>query len=73
MDSEVLVSVVIPTYNAEKYIHECLEASIRQSYRNIEILIVDDGSTDSTIEICKSYADRDSRIRLFTYEKRTHS
>ena len=68
MDSEILVSVVIPTYNAEKYISECVEATIRQSYRNIEILVVDDGSKDSTMEICKTYADRDSRIRLFTHE-----
>ena len=68
MGSEVLVSVVIPTYNAEKYINECLEASIRQSYKNIEILVVDDGSKDSTMEICKLYADKDPRIRLFTHE-----
>ena len=68
MNSEVLVSVVIPTYNAEKYIRDSLEATIRQSYRNIEIIVVDDGSKDSTMQICKSYADRDSRIRLFTHE-----
>ena len=63
-----MVSVVIPTYNAEKYIRECLGATIRQSYRNIEILVVDDGSKDATMEICQSYADRDLRIRLFTHE-----
>ena len=63
-----MVSVVIPTYNAENFIRECLEATIRQSYRNIEIIVVDDGSKDSTLEICKSYADKDSRIRLFTQE-----
>ncbi len=68
MESEVLVSVVIPTYNAEKFIRESLEAAIRQSYRNIEIIVVDDGSGDSTIQICQSYADKDSRIRLFTHE-----
>ncbi len=68
MSSEALVSVVIPTYNAENYIHECLEAAIRQTYRNIEILIVDDGSKDSTVDTCKFYADRDPRIRLFTHD-----
>ncbi len=68
MNSEVLVSVVIPTYNAANFIRECLEASIRQSYRNIEIIVVDDGSNDSTMQICRSYAERDSRIRLFAHE-----
>ncbi len=68
MDSEILVSVIIPTYNAANFIRDCLEATIRQSYRNIEIIVVDDGSKDSTLDICKSYADRDSRIRLFSHE-----
>ena len=67
MDSEILVSVVIPTYNSANFIRECLEATIRQSYRNIEIIVIDDGSKDTTMEICKTYADRDSRIRLFTH------
>ena len=67
MNSEILVSVVIPTYNAEKFIKDCIEATIRQSYRNIEIIVVDDGSSDSTLEICKTYADRDDRIRVYTH------
>ena len=67
MESGFLVSVVIPTYNAEKFIRECLDSAIRQTYRNIEIIIVDDGSTDSTLAICKAYADGDNRIRIFTH------
>lgn len=67
MESGFLVSVVIPTYNAEKFIRECLDATIGQTYRNIEIIIVDDGSTDSTMNICKSYAEKDKRIRIYTH------
>ncbi len=67
MESKCLVSVVIPTYNAEKYISDCLEATINQTYRNIEIIIVDDGSMDSTVEICRTYAEKNHRIRLFSH------
>lgn len=67
MGSDILVSVVIPTYNAEKFIRDCLEATIRQSYRNIEIIVVDDGSKDSTVDICKAYVEKDLRIKLFTH------
>ena len=67
MESKCLVSVVIPTYNAEKFISECLDATINQTYRNIEIIIVDDGSSDSTVEICRKYAERDHRIRIYTH------
>lgn len=62
------VSVVIPAYNAEKYIEECLNAVISQTYSNIEILIIDDGSTDSTFKICNSYSEKDSRIKVYLHE-----
>lgn len=62
------VSVVIPVYNSKRYIHECISATISQTYNNLEILIVDDGSTDLTMDICRSYANTDSRIKLFTHE-----
>ncbi len=65
-----LVSVVIPTYNSEEYISGCLEATISQTYSNIEILIVDNGSEDSTEEICREYAEKDNRIRTFSALKR---
>ncbi len=64
MDKDVLVSVVIPVYNSEKFIHECLDATIGQTYSNIEILIVDDGSEDSTVDICRKYEKSDERIRV---------
>lgn len=70
MMNSSLVSVVIPAYNSEEYIEGCLEATTRQTYTNIEILIVDNGSDDSTKEICRQYAEKDSRIRLFSALKR---
>ena len=70
MKNDTLVSVVIPAYNAEEYLAGCLEATVSQTYSNIEILIVDNGSEDSTMDICKEYADRDGRIRTFSVLKR---
>ena len=60
------VSVIIPVYNKENYIRDCLKSVISQSYTNIEIILVDDGSTDSSYEICHEFAIYDSRIKLLT-------
>lgn len=62
------VSIIVPVYNAEKYIGDCIESIIRQTYKNLEILINNDGSTDCSYEICKKYANRDCRIKLFSQE-----
>lgn len=59
-----MVSIIIPAYNVEKYIRECLDSVVGQDYSDLEIIIVDDGSTDSTAEIASEYAGRDSRITL---------
>ena len=59
---EPLISVIIPIYNMEAYLLRCLDSILNNSYRNIEIICVDDGSQDSTPEILRAYADKDSRI-----------
>lgn len=56
------VSIIIPVYNAEKYLSECINSIIYQSYNNLEIILVNDGSTDNSIYICRQYANKDNRI-----------
>lgn len=57
-----LISVIVPVYNAEKYLARCLESIINQSYKNLEIILVDDGSIDESYNICKAYSKKDNRI-----------
>jgi len=64
-----LVSVLIPVYNCEKFIAEALNCTINQTYRNIEIIICDNASTDGTWDILEDYARKDSRIKLFRNEE----
>lgn len=61
-----LVSIISPTYNHEKYISDCIKSVQAQSYQNWEMLIVDDGSTDNTYAVAKTFAEKDHRIKLFT-------
>lgn len=58
------ISVVIPVYNVEKYLPECLDSVINQIYKNLQIILVDDGSTDSSGKICDEYAEKDNRITV---------
>lgn len=60
------VSIIIPAYNMEKYIARCLESVVSQDYDNIEAIVVNDGSTDRTLEICREYEQRDKRILVLT-------
>lgn len=57
-----LISVIIPVYNVEKYLRECLESVINQTYKNLEIICVNDCSPDSSPEILEEYAKKDRRI-----------
>ena len=62
---EKLVSVIIPAYNIEDYIGRCLDSIISQTYKNLEIIVVDDGSRDYTGEILDNYAKKDQRVRVW--------
>ena len=66
MNNGIYVSVIIPIYNAEKYLRECLDSVVNQTLQEIEIICVDDGSTDHTSEILQEYAAEDSRITVLT-------
>lgn len=66
--SKSLISVIIPVYNVERYVEECLKSVLNQTYRNLEIIIIDDGSTDASAEICKRYALKDKRIIFLQQE-----
>ena len=60
-----LVSIIIPIYNTEKYIRECLDSAINQTYNNIEIILINDGSTDNSQNICEEYTQKYKNIKLF--------
>lgn len=65
MNNSKLVSIIIPVYNIEKYVQKCIESVIEQTYKNIEILVIDDGSIDNSSTICKDMAKKDSRIKVY--------
>jgi len=64
-----LISVIIPVYNVEKYLRECLDSVINQTYGNLEIICIDDCSTDFSLEILKEFAKKDRRIEILTSQK----
>ena len=63
-----LITVVMPTYNDEKYIRRAIDDILKQTYSNFEMLIVNDGSTDNTAQILKEYSEKDNRIKVFHKE-----
>ena len=67
------VGIIIPIYNVQNYLKECLESVINQTYKNLEIVLINDGSTDNSINIAKEYARKDSRIVLFSKENEGQS
>jgi len=59
-----MISVIVPVYNVEKYLRQCLDSIINQTYSDLEILFVDDGSTDSSGAICDEYTAKDNRMKV---------
>jgi len=64
MEHQELVSVIIPVYNVEKYLRECIDSVLKQTYTNYEVILVEDGSTDTSGQICDVYEGMDTRIRV---------
>ena len=62
MNENAKISIIIPVYNVEDYLPQCIDSILIQSYKNIEIILVDDGSTDASGRICDDYAKSDNRI-----------
>lgn len=63
-----IISIIVPVYNTEKYLHRCIDSILGQTYTDFELLLVDDGSTDSSGAICDEYAAKDPRVRVFHKE-----
>lgn len=68
MDKEIKLSIIVPVYNTEKYLNECIESLINQTLINKEIILVDDGSRDNSGKICDYYASKYSNIKVIHKE-----
>ena len=63
-----LISIVVPIYNVEKYLRQCLDSILDQTYEHFECLLINDGSPDNSADICKEYVDKDARFHYFEKE-----
>ena len=68
MEKQPLISIIIPVYNVEQYLGECMASVLNQTYRNLEVVLVDDGSKDNSPKLCDEYAARDSRVKVIHKE-----
>ena len=63
-----LVTIIVPVYNVENYLNRCLDSIIKQSYKNLDIILINDGSTDNSLKICNNYAENDARITVINIQ-----
>lgn len=68
MERLPVVSIVIPVYNAEHYLHKMLDGAVRQTFKDYELILVDDGSTDGSLAVCEDYQQKDARIHVIHQE-----
>ena len=68
-----MISVIVPVYNVEEYLEECLESIRQQTYTDIEVILVNDGSTDGSRKICERYYEKDNRFKLINQENQGQS
>ena len=61
-----MISVIVPVYNTEKYLDRCIESILSSTYTDFELLLINDGSTDQSLDICRKYKEQDSRITLIS-------
>ena len=72
-EKNIIISVIVPIYNVEEYLEECLESIQNQTYTNIEVIMINDGSTDGSKEICERFCLQDNRFKLVTQENQGQS
>ena len=65
---DFLVSIIVPVYNCQQFLDRCIKSILNQSYKNIEVIVVNDGSSDNSLSIAESFAQDDSRMKVFTKE-----
>ena len=68
--SRDLLSVIVPVYNVEKYLIECVDSILTQTYTNIEVILIDDGSKDNSGKICDEYVEKDKRVKVIHKENK---
>ena len=72
MSEFVKLSIIIPAYNVEEYIGACIDSILSQSYENYEVIVIDDGSSDRTVEIVREYSKKDTRVKLLQQNMLVH-
>ena len=64
----MLISVLVPVYNTSKYLDRCMKSLLNQTYKDLEIVVINDGSTDDSLSKLEQYAKKDSRVKVYSYE-----